>query len=94
MSTPEGKLKSKLREFCKKNDILWACNSQQGMGSVGFPDYTLFTKSGNIIFVEVKTPKNSLTPKQKLWKEQLEERKLNYLCMKSDVDCLELLKYI
>lgn len=64
-STPEGKVKQKVKEVLKRHNIYWFCPVQNGMGVVGTPDF-LCCVDGKFLAIETKAPGklSSVTPNQ------------------------------
>lgn len=64
-STPEAKVKDKVKKVLKKYGVYWFCPVQNGMGVVGTPDF-LCCVEGKFLAIETKAPgkvKNT-TPNQ------------------------------
>ena len=73
MATPEGKVKSQLREIFKKYNVLYTPVTQTLYGNSGFPDYQAYTRAGKGFVVEVKSATGKLTPNQLVWRKDLLE---------------------
>lgn len=56
------------------------------VGIPGEPDLTLFTKTGNTIFIEIKTPTGRQSKKQKHFQEVVERYGFRYIIMRSVED--------
>lgn len=90
--TPEGKVKDKLKKFCKTHNIVYySINNQTGV--VGFPDFVLTpprhpqTGKGKHITVETKAPGGRLSPWQRRYKEMAEARNAPYMIYYGTEEC-------
>lgn len=53
MSTPEGRIKAKLRDMLKRNGIWYFCPANNGMGKSGIPDFVCIV-DGLFVGIECK----------------------------------------
>lgn len=65
MSTPEGKVKEKIKKILKANDIWYYMPVSMGMGQHGIPDF-LCCMAGHLIGVEAKAGKGKTTGLQEM----------------------------
>lgn len=70
MSTPESKVKKKVRDLLKKHGIYYVMPVTGGFGSSGAPDFLLCVR-GKFVGVECKAGKGRMTKLQELNSEQI-----------------------
>jgi len=69
--TPEGKIKQKVKDLCKKHGAYYHMPVQNGMGTPTL-DFTICAK-GKFIGVETKAPGKKATPRQLLTMRDMEK---------------------
>lgn len=62
MSTPEGKVKDKVKEILREFDVYWHCPVQNGMGAPGLDFWCCYR--GIFFAIETKAPGKTPTPRQ------------------------------
>lgn len=71
MSTPEGKVKDKVKALLKAYGAYWHCPVQNGMGSPGL-DFWICHR-GKFLGIETKAPGKKPTPRQELTMRHVQE---------------------
>lgn len=61
-TTPEGKIKDKIKKLLKEHHVYWFCPVQNGMGAPSLDFLCCF--SGQFIGIEAKAPGKKPTPRQ------------------------------
>lgn len=64
------------------------------IGIPGEPDLTLFTKTGETIFIEIKTPTGRQSDKQKHFQKVVESYGFRYMIMRSVEDAKKLISEV
>ena len=64
------------------------------IGIPGEPDLTLFTKTGETIFIEIKTPTGRQSEKQKHFQKVVENYGFRYIIMRSVEDAKKLIQEV
>lgn len=64
------------------------------IGIPGEPDLTLFTKTGETIFIEIKTPTGRQSEKQKHFQKVVESYGFRYIIMRSVEDAKKLIQEV
>ena len=64
------------------------------IGIPGEPDLTLFTKTGETIFIEIKTPTGRQSAKQKHFQKVVESYGFRYIIMRSVEDAKKLIQEV
>lgn len=86
MSTPEGRVKNKIKKYLKERGAYHYMPVQNGMGVVGIPDI-VGCYNGQFFAIEVKAPgnKSGVTPNQRNQITLIEQAK-GHVCV---ADCVE-----
>lgn len=71
MSTPESRVKAKVKELLKKYGAYWHCPVQNGMGAPSL-DF-IGCHYGDFFAVETKAPGKKPTPRQEMTMESMEK---------------------
>ncbi len=73
-STPEGRVKVKVKAWLKEREIYWFCPVQNGMGVHGTPDF-LCCWHGLFVGIETKAPgkKMNTTPLQDMQMKKISQ---------------------
>lgn len=65
MSNPETRIEQAFARWCSRNGH--RCVKLIAAGQSGFPDRTVFTSDGRIVFLEFKQPDGRLSKQQVQW---------------------------
>lgn len=92
MTTPEGKIKRKVTDVLRKNNIYYFMPVQSGFGGVTL-DY-LCCVSGKFLAIETKAPGKNPTDRQKTIIEDIENSGGMVFVIRDELDVANLEKYI